>query len=95
MKEVEFIHIDPVFLVVKKPGGLLAVPGRGPDKQDCVVNRVKEKFPDCIAQPAVHRLEMYTSGIMLLTRTKEAHRLLSMQFAEQEVEKKNILRPLF
>ena len=44
MKEVKIIHIDPVFLVVNKPGGLLAVSGRGPDKQDCVVNRVKENF---------------------------------------------------
>ncbi len=76
--------------MVNKPGGLLAVPGRGPDKQDCVVNRVKDRFPDCIEQPTVHRLDMYTSGIMLLARSKEAHRLLSMQFEQRKVKKEYI-----
>ncbi len=90
MNELQIIHIDPEFIVVNKPGGLLAVPGRGPDKQDCVVSRIKKQFPDCIEQPAVHRLDMYTSGIMLLARTKEVHRLLSIQFAERKVEKEYI-----
>ncbi len=87
MKELKIIHIDPVFIVVNKPGGLLAVPGRGADKQDCVVTRIKAMFPGCIEQPAVHRLDMYTSGIMLLARTKEAHRQLSIQFEQRAVEK--------
>jgi tRNA pseudouridine32 synthase / 23S rRNA pseudouridine746 synthase len=90
MKEVTIIHTDPEFLVVNKPGGLLAVPGRGPEKQDCVVNRVKALYPDCIEQPAVHRLDMYTSGIMLLARTKESHSLLSRQFEQRLVEKEYI-----
>ncbi len=87
MKEVEIIHKDPDFLVVNKPGGLLSVPGRGPDKQDCVVNRIKVLYPDCIEQPAVHRLDMYTSGIMLLARTRESHKNLSKQFAQHRVNK--------
>lgn len=90
MKEVSIIHTDPEFLVANKPGGLLAVPGRGPDKQDCVVNRIKSLYPDCIEQPAVHRLDMYTSGIMLLARTKDAHRLLSIQFERRQVRKEYI-----
>ncbi len=90
MRELTFLHIDPDFLVVEKPGGLLAVPGRGPDKQDCVVNRVKALYPDCIKQPAVHRLDMYTSGIMLLARSKEAHRRLSIQFEQRLVKKEYI-----
>ncbi|MCF8055503.1 MAG: RluA family pseudouridine synthase [Desulfocapsa sp.] len=90
MAELTLIHIDPGFLVVNKPGGLLAVPGRGPDKQDCVVNRIKSLFPDCINQPAVHRLDMYTSGIMLLARNSETHRALSKQFEQQQVKKEYI-----
>lgn len=90
MQELDIIHCNPDFLVVNKPGGLLAVPGRGPDKQDCVVNRVKALYPDCIAQPAVHRLDMCTSGIMLLARNAQVHRLLSKQFEQREVEKEYI-----
>lgn len=90
MYEIGVIHCNPDFLVVEKPGGLLAVPGRGPEKQDCVVNRVKKLYPDSIDQPAVHRLDMYTSGIMLLARNAEVHRLLSKQFEQRKVIKEYI-----
>lgn len=90
MKEVTIIHTDQEFLIVNKPGGLLAVPGRGPDKQDCVVNRIKALYPTIMTQPAVHRLDMYTSGIMLLAKTKEAHRQLSIQFEQRKVQKEYI-----
>lgn len=85
---LHIIHADPLFLIVNKPGGLLSVPGRGPDKQDCVVNRVKQKYPKCIEQPAVHRLDMDTSGLMVLAFTTEAHRHLSKQFEARLVHKK-------
>ncbi len=84
------LYSDPSLVVVNKPGGLLSVPGRGPEKQDCVVNRIKEIFPNCIAQPSVHRLDMYTSGLMVLTLTREAHRHLSRQFEERRVKKRYI-----
>ena len=87
MQELTIIHTDTDFLVVDKPGGLLAVPGRGPDRQDCVVNRIKTLYPDCIEQPAVHRLDMPTSGIMLLARNAAAHRNLSKQFEDRQVHK--------
>lgn len=90
MKDINIIHTDPEFLVVNKPGGLLSVPGRGPDKQDCVVNRVRTLYPDIIQQAAVHRLDMYTSGIMLIARTKNMHRLLSIQFEQRKVKKEYI-----
>lgn len=77
-------------MVVNKPGGLLSVPGRGPDKQDCVVNRLKDLFPSCIAQPAVHRLDMATSVLMVLALTKETHAALAHQFTTRQVEKKYI-----
>ncbi|MCF6186517.1 MAG: RluA family pseudouridine synthase [Desulfobulbaceae bacterium] len=85
---LKVLHVDPEFVVVEKPAGLLSVPGRGPDKQDCVVRRIRELFPDCPQQPSVHRLDMDTSGLMVLARTVEAHRILSRQFAERRVHKK-------
>ena len=86
-KALEIIFADQQLVVVNKPGGLLAVPGRGPDKQDSVVSRFKELFSDAIAQPAVHRLDMATSGLMLLALTTEAHRHLSGQFSQRQVDK--------
>lgn len=88
MSLLAVLHVDPEFVVVEKPAGLLSVPGRGPDKQDCVVSRVRELFPDCPGQPAVHRLDMDTSGLMVLARNEQVHRELSMQFADRRVEKK-------
>lgn len=86
-KELEIIFADQQLVVVRKPGGLLAVPGRGPDKQDSVATRIKKKFPDAIAQPAVHRLDMATSGLMVLALTTESHRHLSCLFAQHQVDK--------
>ncbi|MBE0586007.1 MAG: RluA family pseudouridine synthase [Desulfofustis sp.] len=88
--DLHLIHSDRSLVVVNKPGGLLAVPGRGPDKQDCIVNRARQRFPDMVPQPAVHRLAMQTSGLMLLARTAGAHRELSRQFAQRLVRKRYI-----
>jgi tRNA pseudouridine32 synthase/23S rRNA pseudouridine746 synthase len=88
-----FLHIlyqDDALAVVEKPGGLLAVPGRGPEKQDSVAARLRQLVPRCIEQPAVHRLDMDTSGLMVLGLTRESHRDLSRQFAERRVGKKYV-----
>lgn len=87
---LHIIYTDPHIIVVNKPGGLLSVPGRGPDKQDCVVNRTKKLFPDCIQQPAVHRLDMYTSGLLVLALTQDSHKAMSKQFENRLVRKKYI-----
>ena len=84
---MKVIYSDTEIIVVDKPGGLLSVPGRGSDKQDCVVSRVRQLFPDIIAQPAVHRLDMQTSGLMVLARTTQAHRDLSIQFSKRITKK--------
>ena len=84
---MNIIYHDEEIVVVDKPGGLLAVPGRGPDKRDCVVSRVRNMFMSCILQPAVHRLDMYTSGLMVLARTSRAHRDLSIQFEQRQIKK--------
>lgn len=87
---IDILYSDPDIIVIDKPGGLLSVPGRGADKQDCVVTRTQAIFTDIINQPAVHRLDMYTSGVMILARTREAHRNISRQFEQRNTEKKYI-----
>lgn len=83
--DLEIIYADESLLVVSKPAGLLAVPGRGPDKQDCLGVRLQQKFPDALV---VHRLDMATSGLMLFARGVEMQRRLSQMFREREVEKR-------
>lgn len=85
--DIGIIYSDTDIVVVNKPGGLLSVPGRGPEKQDCVTSRMKAVFPAMIEQPSVHRLDMYTSGLMVLAITREAHRKLSRQFEQRQVTK--------
>ncbi len=87
---LQIFYQDASLVVVEKPGGVLAVPGRGPDKQDSVVARLKLMLAGCIEQPAVHRLDMDTSGLMVLGLTREAHRHLSIQFAERRVTKRYV-----
>ena len=87
---INVIHEDPDFVVVNKESGMLSVPGRGPEKADCVVSRVRARYPDCIQQPAVHRLDMDTSGLQLLALNAEAHRILSRQFEERQISKRYI-----
>ena len=88
MLGLDILYLDQEIVVVNKPAGLLSVPGKGPDKQDCVVNRVKRLFPECIENPSVHRLDMDTSGILVLALTKESQRFLSMEFESRNVHKK-------
>ncbi|MBR4436826.1 MAG: RluA family pseudouridine synthase [Spirochaetales bacterium] len=88
MLGLDILYLDQEIVVVNKPAGLLSVPGRGDDKQDCVVSRVKRLFPDCIDNPSVHRLDMDTSGILVLALTKESQRFLSMEFESRNVHKK-------
>lgn len=84
---LNILYQDAELVAVDKPSGLLSVPGRGPGKQDCVVNRIKGLIPGMIDQPAPHRLDMYTSGLMLLAKTADAHKHLSKQFAQGRVKK--------
>jgi len=85
--QLKIIYHDMDIVIVNKPGGLLSVPGRGSDKQDCVSERLKNIFPDMIQHPAVHRLDMYSSGLMVFAKTREAHRKLSIQFEKRQVQK--------
>ena len=90
MSNLEIVYQETSFVVVNKPSGLLSVPGRGPGMQDSIVSRIKTHFPHCIDQPAVHRLDMDTSGLMALAFTRDAQRNITMQFEQRIVEKKYI-----
>lgn len=81
------LYCDEALLVVDKPSGLLSVPGRGDDKQDCLWSRVQRDYPEALI---VHRLDMETSGVMVLARNKAMHRQLSLLFQNREVTKRYI-----
>ena len=76
------VHEDAHLLVLDKPAGLLCVPGRGEDKQDCLSARAAARWPDALV---VHRLDMATSGLVLMARSPEVQRALGDAFAAQQV----------
>lgn len=81
------LFADDGLIVVSKPAGMLAVPGRGTDKQDCLATQVQQEFPDALV---VHRLDMATSGLMVFARGIEMQRQLSRQFRERLIEKRYV-----
>ncbi|MCH2134507.1 MAG: RluA family pseudouridine synthase [Phycisphaerales bacterium] len=78
------IYADNRLVVFEKPTGLLSVPGIGPEKADCLVARAQATFPGA---RIVHRLDRDTSGVIVLARDADAHRELSRQFQDREVNK--------
>jgi len=81
------VHLDEYLIVLDKPSGLLAVPGRGPDKQDCMSARAQAIWSDAMI---VHRLDMDTSGLLLMARGAEMQRSLSIAFARRRVHKRYV-----
>ena len=75
---------DAYLLVLEKPSGLLSVPGRGPDLQDCLSSRIQTRFPTA---RVVHRLDRDTSGLMIMALDKASQRNISLQFEERKVRK--------
>ena len=87
---LEILYRDKDIVVINKPSGLLSVPGKGEEKQDCAEARVRNLFPEAPKQCAVHRLDMETSGILILALNAESHRILNEEFAAGLVRKKYI-----
>ena len=81
----DVLYEDAFMLAVDKPSGLLSVPGRGPDKTDCIIARVLRVYPDALV---VHRLDQPTSGVLLFARSLEMQRALSEMFASRSVSKR-------
>ena len=86
-EEIPIIYEDEWLIAVNKPSGLLSVPGRYHHNQDSVVSRLINLLADGENITAVHRLDMDTSGILLLAKNQEIYRLLSLQFEKRQVEK--------
>tara|TARA_B110000090_G_scaffold35776_1_gene38853 strand:+ start:132 stop:1802 length:1671 start_codon:yes stop_codon:yes gene_type:complete len=87
-KTLEIIYEDDVLLAVNKPAEFLSVPGK--EIKDAVYTRIKEKYPNATGPLIVHRLDMSTSGIMLLTKTKEANKHLQSQFIKRTIKKRYV-----
>jgi tRNA pseudouridine32 synthase / 23S rRNA pseudouridine746 synthase len=85
--EIPIIYEDEWLIAVNKPAGLLSVPGRYRDRQDSVLSRFRHLLADGMALVSVHRLDMETSGILLLARDRQTHRQLSQQFQQRQVHK--------
>lgn len=87
-KEIEIIFEDEYLLVVNKPAEFLSVPGR--NIQDSVANRMKKKYPEATGPLIVHRLDMSTSGIMLIAKSLEVHKILQSQFIKRTIKKRYV-----
>lgn len=87
MSELNCVYEDEHLLVLDKPSGLLCVPGRGPDKQDCLSLRALQHFGDALV---VHRLDQATSGLVIMARNLPVQRQLSHAFAERQVAKRYV-----
>lgn len=82
---VDVVYHDESLVVVNKPHEVLCVPGRAPQHHDCLSKRVQTAFDDALI---VHRLDMATSGLVVMARGPEVQRRLSRAFAQREVRKR-------
>lgn len=86
--ELEILFEDNWLLVVNKPAGMLSVPGK--TNLDSVYHRVQSRYPEATGPMIVHRLDMATSGLLLIAKTKEVHQNLQAQFKNRTVKKRYI-----
>lgn len=82
---LQIVLADDALIVLDKPSGLLSVPGRGEGMEDCLSARVQQQFPDALV---VHRLDMATSGLIVMARGPSMQRSLSTAFAQRQVHKR-------
>lgn len=87
MAEFSVVYADDTLLVLDKPAGLLCVPGKGEDKQDCLSSRVQQHHADA---RVVHRLDMATSGLLVMALGATAQRILNDAFASRQVHKRYV-----
>jgi tRNA pseudouridine32 synthase / 23S rRNA pseudouridine746 synthase len=87
-KSIDIIYQDDVMVVINKPADLLSVPGK--NIEDSVYLRMKQQFPQATGPLIVHRLDMSTSGLMVIALTKQANKNLQQQFIKRTVKKRYI-----
>lgn len=83
-EEIIILYEDDDLLLVRKPDLLLTIPGRHPLNKDCMITRLQQNYPSA---SVVHRLDLDTSGIMVVPLNKPTHAHISRQFQERKVEK--------
>lgn len=88
-EELEIVFEDEWLLVINKPARMLSVPGKAEDR-DSVYHRLKKKYPEATGPMIVHRLDMATSGLLLVAKTKEVHQDLQAQFANRSIKKRYV-----
>ena len=81
---IRILYEDDDLLLVRKPDLLLSIPGRHPLNKDCLITRLQQRYPNA---SIVHRLDLDTSGIMIIPLNKPTHAHISRQFQERKVEK--------
>lgn len=86
--EPEILYEDEWLLVAAKPAGMLSVPGKS--ARPSVYSYMKSRYPEAGGPLLVHRLDMATSGLLLVAKTKKVHRLLQLQFRDRTVGKRYI-----
>ena len=82
---LEIIFEDEWLVAVNKPAGMLSVPGKS--GEESVYSKIKQRYPDFSGPLIVHRLDMDTSGIMIIAKTKDVHKAMQKLFAKGEIEK--------
>lgn len=87
-QKLTVIYEDDSICVVNKPAGMLTVPGKS--NRESVQSMMQERYPDVDSPLIVHRLDMATSGLMVVAKTMEAYRCLQQQFAKREVRKRYV-----
>ncbi len=88
VRPLDIVYEDDVLLVINKPAEFLSVPGKS--LLPSIYDLVKEKYPEATGPLIVHRLDMATSGILLLTKTKEANKKMQAQFIEKRIRKRYV-----
>lgn len=86
-RPLEVVYVDDAIVVLNKPSGLLTVPGRGPEKQDCLSKRAQARYPDALI---VHRLDRDTSGLVVMARGLPAQRVVNLAFEQRRVDKRYV-----
>lgn len=85
-RELDILYEDEWLLVVDKPAGMLSVPGK--TATDSAYDWLRKRYPDATGPMIVHRLDMATSGLLLVAKTKEVHQNLQAQFKNRTVKKR-------
>ena len=83
---LDIIYEDDYLLIVNKPAGMLSVPGK--ETADSVYSRIRHLYPDATGPSVVQRLDMATSGLLLIAKTKEVHQNLQAQFSNRSIKKR-------